>query len=382
MTTSYSITGYGRLIADNVRTGAYAQALRQAVTPSSTVLDIGTGTGIWALLACRFGARKVYALDTTEAIQLARALAVANGFADRIEFIQQLSTRVSLPERVDVVVAAMHGVLPLFEHHVRALIDARQRLLVPGGALIPMRETMWAAVVEAPELYRRQMQPWDENAYGLNLRAGLRYAANDWGRALVKPHRLLVTPACWATLDYAELESPDVVGEVSWTVGCPGTGHGLLIWFDATVADGVHFSNAPAAPEVFFGRAYFPWPDPVQLAAGDVISVALRAELVYKDYVWSWKTRVLDKGKNKVSFDQSDFYAVPMTPTSSQRQAATYKPARTADGDVDLLILGLMDEAATMGDIAARVFARFPQYFPSLQGALAKVADMAIRYGR
>jgi protein arginine N-methyltransferase 1 len=370
------------MIADSVRTGAYAQALGQAVRPGSTVLDIGTGTGIWALLACRFGARKVYALDMTEAIEVARALAVANGYADRIEFIQQLSTRMSLPERVDVVVAEMHGVFPLFEHNISSLIDARRRFLAPGGILIPQRETMWVAVVEAPEVHRRHMQPWDDNLYGLNLRAGLRYAANTWGRAPVNPDQLLVKPACWATLDYYDLESPHAVGEVTWTMERPGTGHGLLMWFDAVVAEGVQFSNAPGAPGTIFGSAYFPWPDPVPLAAGDVVAVALRANLVYEDYVWSWKTRVLDKGRIKVSFDQSDFYAAPMTTTSLRKQAATYKPARTEDGAVDLLILSLMDGTATVGDIAARVFAQFPQYFPSLQGALAKVADMATTYGR
>ncbi|MBI4588189.1 MAG: hypothetical protein HY725_05080 [Candidatus Rokubacteria bacterium] len=47
----YSVYDYGRLIADSVRTHAYAQALRRVVKPDSVVLDIGTGTGIFALLA-------------------------------------------------------------------------------------------------------------------------------------------------------------------------------------------------------------------------------------------------------------------------------------------------------------------------------------------
>jgi protein arginine N-methyltransferase 1 len=383
MTTTYDITFYGRLIADGVRTNAYAQALRQTVWPGSTVLDIGTGTGIWALLACRYGARKVYALDTTDAIEVGRLLAVANGYADRIEFIQQLSTRVSLPERVDIVVADLHGVLPLFEQNLHSLIDARQRLLAPGGTMIPLRETLWAAVAEAPELYRRYMQPWEDRSYGIDLRPCLRFAANSWGKALVKPHHVLVPPACWATLDYTNLQTPHVTGEVAWTVESPGTGHGLLVWFDTVLADRVHFSNAPTAPEVIYGRAYFPWPDPVPLATGDLVSVALRANLVYDDYVCTWKTRVVAQGGTgpvKACFDQSDFYGTPMSPTSLHKKAATYVPERTEEGELDLLILSLMNGSATLGDIASRVSARFPERFLRRQDALAKVAAMATMY--
>ena len=58
----YSIDAYGEMINDRVRMDAYAAALARTVTPGAVVLDIGTGTGIMALLAVRMGARQVYAL--------------------------------------------------------------------------------------------------------------------------------------------------------------------------------------------------------------------------------------------------------------------------------------------------------------------------------
>ena len=88
----YSIADYGAMISDKVRMGAFVRALREAVKPGAVVIDIGTGTGIFALLACRFGARRVYAIEPDDAIQVAREIAVANGCADRIEFIQAMST--------------------------------------------------------------------------------------------------------------------------------------------------------------------------------------------------------------------------------------------------------------------------------------------------
>ena len=94
-TTGYSLAGYGGMITDRVRLGAYTRALEQAVRPGCRVLDLGAGTGIFSLLACRFGAGHVDAVEPDEVIQVARVNAEANGFADRISIHQAVSTEVT-----------------------------------------------------------------------------------------------------------------------------------------------------------------------------------------------------------------------------------------------------------------------------------------------
>ncbi len=286
----YNILDHGTMMSDSVRLNAYAQALHQVIKPDSVVLDVGTGTGIFALLACQFGTRRVYAIEPDDAIQVARQIAVENGYAERIEFIQDLSTRVTLPEKADVIISDLRGVLPLFQNHLPSIADARKRLLAPAGVLIPERDTLWAVVVEALDLYRDLTAPWDDNPYSLDMQAARQSVTNTWRKARVAPEQLLVEPRCWATLDYASVESPNISAEASWMVARPGTGHGLGIWFDSTLAGGVCFSNAPGEPELVYGHAFFPWSAPVPLAEGDTVSVALRADLVGEDYVWCWDT--------------------------------------------------------------------------------------------
>jgi SAM-dependent methyltransferase len=385
----YRIADYGALISDEVRIGAYLGALRQAVTPGTVVVDIGTGTGIFALLACRFGARRVYAIEPDDAIQVAREIAVANGCADRIEFIQALSTRVTLPERAHVIISDLTGVLPWFEQHIVSIADARRRFLAPGGTMIPRRDAAWAAVVEMADSYARQMAPWDANRFGLDMDAARRLVVNTWQKVRVAPDNLLTEPQRWATLDYTVVEDPDVRVQVTWTVTRSGTGHGLAVGFDRTLSDAFCLSNAPDAPDAIrplhtYGTGFFPWPVPVTLAAGDIVTVDLEARLIGHDYTWTWKTRVLDRGQSgadKANFTQSTFFATPLSPSTLHKRAASYTADLSEDGRIARFVLASMSDGVSLGEIARLISAEFSARFPRPEDALRHVADLSQRYG-
>src|SRR5262245_23613746 len=256
------------MIADETRTNAYARALKAVVRSDSVVVDIGAGTGILSLLACRCGARRVYAVEASDAIAVAKEIAQVNGLGDRIEFIQAMSIDVTLPEPADVIVSDLHGVLPLFEQHLTSIIDARRRLLTPRGTLIPARECLWAAVVEAPRLYDRLVRPWTPERTGFDMTAAQRIVTNTWEKAEVHPDQLLSEPASWATIDYSTIQSPDVSGLVTARARRDAVGHGLIVWFDAVLHDGVGFSNAPGQPTMIYGAGFLPFSSAVDVKAG------------------------------------------------------------------------------------------------------------------
>jgi len=372
------------MIADRVRMDAYERALRHSIKPGMVVLDIGTGTGILAMLACQFGARRVYAIEPSDSIQVARDLAVANGYADRIEFIQGLSTAITLPERADVIVSDLRGVLPFFEHHIPSVIDARRRFLAAGGVLIPRKDTCWAVVVEAPKMHREYTAPWDDNGFGLDMHAARQLVTNMWRRAQMGPDDVFAVPHCWATLDYASVESPDVSAEMTWTPARAGTAHGLCVWFDAMLGDGISVTNAPGGPETIYGNAFFPWSSPASLAVGDTVSVVLRADLIADEYVWRWTTRVMDQGhpdRIKDSFDQSTFHGAPLSPARLRKRAAGYTSTLNEDGQIDALVLDLMGCHTPLREIARQVSGRFPTRFPRWQDALPRAGDLSEKYG-
>ncbi len=376
----YSLSDFGGMIADEIRTSAYARALRAVVNQDSVVIDIGAGTGILSLLACQSGARKVYAIEPSDAITVAEEIARANGLADRIEFIQATSNSVSLRERADVIVSDLRGVLPLFEQHLPSIIDARTRFLAPRGVLIPQRDRLWAAVVEATQAYDRLVAPWAKTSSGFNMAAASSMVTNVWHKASVAREQLLSDPCCLSTIDYATVEAPDVSASMVARTLRRGVAHGLIVWFDTVLSEENGFSNAPGQPELIYGSGFFPFPSSVQLEAGDTVSVALQADLIGPEYVWTWATTVQRNASVTAHFRQSSFLGMPLSPGRLQKRSNEHKPSLGEDGQIDLFILQAMDGETALEQIARALLRRFPGCFESEKKAASRVSDLSERY--
>ena len=384
----YSIAAYGNMIADRPRFEAYRDALQQSVRPTTTVLDIGTGTGIHALIAAQLGARHVYAIETDDVIQVAREISRDNGLEDRITFIQETSNSSSLPERVDVIVSDMRGNLPLFSCHIPSIIDARERFLVDGGALIPQRDELFVAPVDAPEIYDGIAGPWSDNDTGLDMSAALRLATQVVRRKLVGEEQLLAPARAWTALDYATVQDANAEGEAGWPVERSATLHGFSVWFDTLLTDGVGFSNAPSAEPLIYGMNFFPLPHAVPVLPGDTIHLTLDARLLGDDYVWRWRT-VLARGRSQsrgnakaedLSFDQSTFQGTPITPRSLRLADLDRSPTLSQDGRIDREALQMIDGSTPLREIAQRLEERYPEAFPKLASALDRVAALSRQY--
>ena len=364
---------------------AYAIVLRKTVTPNSVVLDIGAGTGIFALLACRYGARRVYAIEPGDAINLAREMSAGNGYSGRLVCIQSLSTKVVLPEKADIIISDLGGLLPLFGRHIPTIIDARERFLAPGGALIAQQDYLRAAVIEASEQYGNLTKPWSETLLGINLSAGWRLVANSWTPLRDEHAKLLMRPLTLAVLDYRKISDSDVDSELAWTMDGSGKGHGVAVWFDRIVADGITISNEPGAPEAInvsdiYGQAFFPWPNTIQLEPGDRIFFRIKANLVKEEYVWQWQTTIRTGKRIKARFRQSSLNGYPLSLESLEKREAKCVPAPNEDAQINAFILSRVDGHTSLGQIAHALAANFPARFNSWQDALSHVGDVTVQY--
>lgn len=374
----YSLKAYGAMAIPGPRAAAFCEALRRTVRNDIFLVELGSGPGIFACIAARLGARRVVAIEPDPSLSLALSAARSCGLEDKIEIIRGFSTDCTLDEPADILLSDLRGALPLFEKHIPSVIDARMRLLKPGGTLIGQRDRLYAAIVEAPRFYSELTSPWHIEEHSLAFDDARVCVLHSFLKYDSTPEELLSAPVCWGVLDYRTIESADVSAELEVRVRRDGTGHGLALWFDAELIDGVGFSNAPGEPNLIYGRPFLPWLEPVPLEKGETIHVEIHANLVGNDYVWRWNTEI----PGKAEFRQSTFYAAPLWKDDLRKRAGNYAPALNEDGEITAFVLSRMDGRSTMREIAAELQERFPKRFPEFPLALAKAGEVSEKLGR
>lgn len=377
----YSVHAYGKMLKDTIRMAAYQQALQRAVKPGMIVLDIGTGTGIHALMAAKLGARHVYAVEPADSITLAPTIAKQNDCADAITFIQNFSTRIDLPERADLVVSDLHGTLPWYQQHIPTIVDARSRLLKEGGLLIPQRDKVYVVPVEAPSLYAKYTEPWLDSPYGFDFSHVTEKITNNYIRGRVGRDAFLSEPALAAEVDYRHVSDPNVRVALDFETTRSGTLHGFMIWFDTVVHEDITLTSAPYEPEISYGSSFFPLSGPVSMSPGERIHFTWQGAL-QDDYIWMWRCDVRgNDGAVRAAFRQNTMQGAFMSMDSLKKRAPSYRPRLSDDGEIDRTILNLMSEGGTVEEIARELVARMDGRLATEAEAQDRVRAMSERYG-
>jgi SAM-dependent methyltransferase len=136
------------MLADGVRNRLLYKAVKQHVTSNTSFLDIGAGTGVWAILAAKLGAKRVVAIEIEEClIPIIYKHAQENGVADRIEIIHANSNDVKIRGKFDVIVSELFGGDALGHETMKSFVHIRDRFLAPDGVLIPQKLSMYAVPV-------------------------------------------------------------------------------------------------------------------------------------------------------------------------------------------------------------------------------------------
>jgi len=368
------------LLSDQSGQEAYRRAIFYSAKAGRSVLDLGTGTGIHALFACQAGASPVYAIDQHEFIEVARQICSANGCGGRIEFIQRAAEEVSLPEKVDVVVA--HHGLPFL---LDLMPMARDRFLKPGGTLIPQRIEFFAAPLESEAAYGEAIRYWEEPHLDLTFASVRPYAVNNMHQWRIAPQELIGAPVSLGSIDFYTLQDPAFSGAAQTTVSRSGTLHGVGMWFVQWLAPGVCITTAPPCtlPADLWENEFLPIEPPHAVEAGDRVSLRLHTGTGGWGKVWKWEVDVADgRGQTKARFSHSSFLRHLVTKDMLRKHALDYQPGLTARGAAVRFVLEACDGNHALKWIEEEVVRRFPDGFSSQRDASSLVAHVVARYAK
>ena len=248
------------LLSHKSRLIKFQHALQKVVGPESCVVDIGTGSGVLALIAAKAGARSVTAVDVNrESLNYARKAAEINGLSQRVNFIESHFEDYVPEEQADIVVCEMLSSMLLIEQQVPACAHAAKRILKPGGIILPASASVYAVPVECHSLLKRF------SLFELNFPK----VPQTLGKGDAKD---LSDAVLVAKFDFSTPDVPTEVNEMlEYTIIEGGVLHGLVGFFKAQLYEDITLGMDDGWRELFL-----PLDEPFEVSKGAKVSVQLR----------------------------------------------------------------------------------------------------------
>jgi len=230
----------------NGREQLYGEAIARVLNPGDVVADLGCGFGILGIQCLRAGASKVYGIDATRAITIARESVARAGLADRYNCIHGSTYRTQLPEQVDLVICDHVGWFGLDYDIIPMLEDARRRMLKPGGKVLPQRIRLMVAGVSSDKCRAMASQwsapPIPEEYHWLDD-----YQRNTKHSREFAPEEICTAPVAVGEIDLT-IDNPDVFSFSADLAAMRDVRlDGIAGWVECELADGIWMTNSPLA---------------------------------------------------------------------------------------------------------------------------------------
>jgi len=367
------IAYYRDLLQDTVRIEAYRRAILDVVRKDDIVVEIGTGVGTYAHFAAQAGAKKVFAIEHSPIIHLAKEIARGNGLADRIEFISGHSAHMSLPEKADVLIIEEFESFFFTQTLYNVIARARRQLLKPDATSLPTAASLFVAPIDSPDLYDSVAfagQSGSDDGLGIDWTKANEMAMNSHHVKEVSSSLLLAPGQVVRQLNLMQERDDSFVSQSSF-ISKGGTVHGLAGWFELELSDDVTLSTAPDRPQTCWAQSYFPIQDPIPTSQGESIGVTFK-HLRAKGGLNSWFAWGVSTGT--AACRGSTFQGAPFSLNDLLEKDRRFVPSLGAEQRIRHEILRSIDGQRSVEAVASILLREFPEDFESLEEACARVS--------
>ncbi len=263
------------------RNQAYFDALQAVITPHSTVFEIGTGSGLLAMMAAKLGAKQVITCETVPLIaETAKQIIKDNQFENTISVISKKSLDieigVEISEQADILVSEIFSSELLGEHVLPSLEDAKRRLLKPQGQVIPAAGSIMIALFTGDDIKRNLIV---DDSFGFNLQRFNSVVSNKRMIARNDLEIELLSDGI-AAFDF-DFESndyfPSETKSVLITVKTAGRCYGIVQWMRLDMAKGknIVFENHPSQTSKVsnWQQCAYLFDAPIDVVVGQLVTI-------------------------------------------------------------------------------------------------------------
>lgn len=267
------------MLNDLERNDAFAVALERVLPDGGHVLDIGSGTGVLAMMVARAGATSVTTCEQNPLLaEIARQIIAEHGMSDVITVVPKRSTDlvvgVDMPRKADLIVSEVVDCGLVGEGILRTMEHARRHLLAPGGTLLPESARIFGALLDSVAVDRLNRVDF-AGEFDVALLNRLATPGHFPVRLLTWPHRLLSPAVEMQSFDFYSDPPVDGSVEVELEATVAGTAHGLVVWFEMSLGGGIILRNSPDNRASHWMQAFISFPDPMDLSEGDRVRMIL-----------------------------------------------------------------------------------------------------------
>jgi SAM-dependent methyltransferase len=270
------------MLNDAERNTAFEHALQQIDLRGKVVLDIGSGSGLLAMMAARYGAETVISCEVVRPIAaMAQQIVKLNGFADRIKIIPALSfdlaPEVHLPRPADVLVTETfdcglvgEGVFPTVRH-------ARKHLISPDAFILPAAAKITGRLLESHAIHRLNSVSL---AAGFDVSAFNCFSTADYFpcRLMTWPHRFLSDLIDVFAFDFRNDPLTPRRRTINVKATAAGTAHGVAFWWQMTIGQGVVLTNSPDKSESHWMQAVALFDRPLVVRRDEPVSLEVEQD--------------------------------------------------------------------------------------------------------
>ena len=271
------------MLADTERNNAFEKAIYKAVNEKSIVLDIGTGSGLLAMMAARQGAKSVVACEVNPDIaKVADRVVRANGYQNQIQVhakhSDSLMKGVDFQEKFDVIVSEILDTGGLGEGVLPSLRYALKHFAKPSATVIPAGIALKAKLIEIPRLHK--VNPVNDIS-GFDLSVFNEFNVSDSYNLVnlnQEEHRGLSDVFPLRAYDFYNI--PDEVTfeepeEEPYTITCTADGllQGVAFWFDLHMNKEDTLSSGPDGELVHWQQAVYYFEKPPVVKKGEKVTI-------------------------------------------------------------------------------------------------------------